>query len=150
MERTDGADPAARSAGAPPAGPCPDLRQRAEEEGAVLEARDRISLSPDDTRRLLHELRVHQIELELQNEELRRAQLELEISHARFHDLYELAPVGYFMLSEEGLILQANLTAASLLGVARGQLIDQPLTRFIVPEDSDNYYLLRRRLGEAA
>src|SRR4249920_3841213 len=87
-------------------------------------------LSPEAARRALHELRVHQIELEMQNEELRRIQEELEGSRARYFDLYDLAPVGYFTLNEQGLILEANLTAAKLLGVARSALVKQPLSRF--------------------
>jgi hypothetical protein len=67
-------------------------------------------------------LQVHQIELEMQNEELRRAQEELEASRARYFDLYDLAPVGYFTLSEQGLILEANLTGAGLLGLGRRDL----------------------------
>jgi diguanylate cyclase (GGDEF)-like protein/PAS domain S-box-containing protein len=98
------------------------------------------ALSPDVARRALHELRVHQIELEMQNVELRRTQEELEGSRARYFDLYDLAPVGYFTLSERGLILEANLTAAKLLGVARGALVKQPLSRFILPEDQDIHY----------
>jgi PAS domain S-box-containing protein len=98
------------------------------------------ALSPDAVRRALHELRVHQIELEMQNVELRRAQEELEGSRARYFDLYDLAPVGYFTLSERGLILEANLTAAKLLGVARGALVKQPLSHFILPEDQDIHY----------
>jgi PAS domain S-box-containing protein len=89
---------------------------------------------------ILHELRVHQIELELQNEELRRTQAELEASWSRYFDLYDLAPVGYFTLSKKGMILEANLTAATLLGVARGALVQQPLSRYILPEDQDIYY----------
>ena len=104
--------------------------------------------SPEETRRALHELQVHQIELEMQNEELRRTQEELEASRARYFDLYDLAPVGYFTLSEQGLILEANLTAARLLGVARGALVKQPLSRFILPEDQDIYYLHRKELLE--
>ena len=68
---------------------------------------------------MLHDLRVHQIELETQNEELRRAHVELDATRARYFDLYDLAPVGYCTLSAKGLILQSNLTAATLLGVVR-------------------------------
>ena len=84
----------------------------------------------------------------MQNEELRRAQGELEASRARYFDLYDLAPVGYFTLSEQGLILEANLTGAGLLGVARSALVKQPLTRFILPEDQDIYYRHRKQLFE--
>jgi diguanylate cyclase (GGDEF)-like protein/PAS domain S-box-containing protein len=98
------------------------------------------TLSPEVVRRALHELRVHQIELEMQNVELRRTQEELDGSRARYFDLYDLAPVGYFTLSERGLILEANLTAAKLLGLARGALVKQPLSRFILPEDQDIHY----------
>ncbi len=103
-------------------------------------------LSLEATRQLLHELRVHQIELEMQNEELRRAQVALDASRARYFDLYELAPVGYVTLSESGLVSQANLTAAALLGVTRGDLVRQPLSRFIHEEDGDDFYLLRKQL----
>jgi PAS domain S-box-containing protein len=82
----------------------------------------------------------------MQNEELRRAQIELEASRARYFDLYDLAPVGYFTLSEEGMILEANLTVAGLLGVGRNALVKQPLTRFIFPEDQDTYYRHRKQL----
>ncbi len=104
--------------------------------------------SPERARQLLHELRVHQIELEMQNDELRRTQEELEASRVRFFDLYDLAPVGYFTLSEEGIILEANLTVAILLGVGRGALVKQPLSRFILPEDQDIYYWHRKQLLE--
>ena len=74
-------------------------------------------------RQTFHELRVHQIELEMQNEELRRSQSELATSRARYFDLYELAPVGYLSFSQQGIILEANLTFATLLGVERRALI---------------------------
>lgn len=125
-----------------------DLRRRAEEKARADEAKPQERLSPEEAGCLLHDLQVHQIELELQNEELRRAQGEVEASRARYFDLYNLAPVGYCTVSEKGLILEANLTVASLLGVARGALVQQPLHRFILPEDQDIYYLHRKQFSE--
>ena len=87
------------------------------------------SASPEALREALHELQVHQIELEMQNEELRRMHLELDTGRARYFDLYDLAPVGYCTLSEKGMILEANFTAATLLGVNRGALVGQPVSR---------------------
>lgn len=106
------------------------------------------SLTPERTGPLLYELRVHQIELEMQNEELRRAQEELDAARARYFDLYDLAPVGYLTLSENGLVLEANLTAANLLSVTRNALIRRPLTRFILKEEQDVFYYHRERLVE--
>lgn len=124
------------------------LRRRAEEKIRADEAQTRETPSPEEAGRLLHELQVHQMELEMQNEELRRAQSELEASRARYFDLYDLAPVGYFTISEQGLILEANLTGAGLLGVGRSDLVKQPLTRFILPEDQDIYYRHRKQVFE--
>ncbi len=124
-----------------------DLRKCAEE--VLPEGRADIhNLSSEEVRHLLHELQVHQIELEMQNEELRRAQQELEASRDRYADLYDFAPIGYFTLSEKGSILEVNLTAAAMLGVERGQLIKQPLAHFIDRGDQDTYYLHRRQLFE--
>jgi two-component system cell cycle sensor histidine kinase/response regulator CckA len=131
--------------------PAVDLRRRAEEavRGKAAGMPENMeNLSPGEARQVLHELRVHQIELEMQNEELRRAQGELEASQARYFNLYDLAPVGYFTLSEQGLILEANLTAAASLSLARGALVKQPLSRFILPEDQDIYYRHRKLLIE--
>jgi PAS domain S-box-containing protein len=125
-----------------------DLRRQAEEiarEKAAQSAGKLESMSLDEIQEVLHELRVHQIELEMQNEELRRVQLELDTARTWYFDLYDMAPVGYVTLSEQGLILEANLTAATLLGVAQGELVNQPLTRFILPEDQDIYYLHRKQ-----
>jgi PAS domain S-box-containing protein len=124
-----------------------ELRRQAEEI-----ARDEVSLSlletlpPAAVRQTLQELRVHQIELEMQNEELRRAQCELEAARERYFDLYDLAPVGYVTLSESGLILEGNLTAATLLGVARGVLVKRAFAQFIHSEDQELYYRHRQQL----
>jgi len=128
-----------------------DLRQKAEalaREQATRTAEDSADLSPEKIRNTLHELRVHQIELEIQNEELRRAQEEIEAGRARYFDLYDMAPVGYCTLSEQGIILEANLTAAKLLGTTRGMLVKQPISRFILKDDQDIYYLHRKKLFE--
>ncbi|MCY2974950.1 MAG: PAS domain-containing protein [Planctomycetota bacterium] len=103
-------------------------------------------LSSEETNRLLHELQVHQIELELQNEELRRAQFELDGSRSRYFDLYELAPTGYCIVSEQGLIEETNLTTSKLLGVDRSRLIKQPISRFIFKEDQDRFYLNHKQI----
>jgi PAS domain S-box-containing protein len=112
-------------------------------------ATDRQHVSPEGMDRAIHDLQVHQIELELQNEELRRTQDELEASRARYFDLYDLAPVGYFTLNARGTILQANLTGAGLLGVSRSLLVGAYFSRFITAEDCDTYYLRQRQLGQS-
>ncbi len=124
------------------------LRQRAEEMAGPGGASIPESLSPETAREVLHDLRVHQIELEMQNEELRRAQEALEASRARYFDLYDLAPIGYLTFNDDGLILEANLAAAELLGVTRNALTKQPLARFVAREDQDAYYQHGRRLIE--
>lgn len=106
------------------------------------------SLSPVDIISIFHELQVHQIELDLQNEELRRAQAKLDSLRARYFNLYDLAPVGYCTISEKGLILESNLTAATLLGTSRSELLKQPLSRFIFRDDQDTYYMHRKNLLE--
>ncbi len=89
---------------------------------------------------LLHELQVHRIELEMQNEALRQTQAKLETSHDRYVELYEFAPVAYLTLSRAGLIDQANLTCATLLGKARQSLLRRRFNDFVVPEDGDLWH----------
>ncbi len=101
----------------------------------------------EDTLRLLHELHVHRAELEMQNEQLRSTQLALEESHARYFDLYDLAPVGYVSLNEDGVIVEANLQAALMLGVNRSALLGARLASSVLPEDQDAFYHHRRSLA---
>jgi PAS domain S-box-containing protein len=87
------------------------------------------------TRRLVHELEVHQIELEMQNAELRQAQEELELSRDKYAELYDFAPVGYFTFDARGVIREVNLTGAKLLGIVRRTLVNKPFIRFIADAD---------------
>jgi PAS domain S-box-containing protein len=95
--------------------------------------------SPFFIKRTLHDLQVHQIELEMQNEKLRKAQVEIEAARVRYFDLYDLAPVGYMTLTDEGVILESNYAAAALLGKSRRGLAKQPLISFIAEEDQESY-----------
>lgn len=93
-----------------------------------------------DIDELLYELGVHQIELELQNEELRESQLKLEESQRKYFDLYNFAPDGYFSLDHDGIILEVNLTGASLLSVERRNLHKTAFIQYIVPDHRNIFH----------
>ncbi len=95
---------------------------------------------PRPAEKLLHELQVHQIELEMQNEQLRQAQVELEKSRDRYVDFYDFAPAGYLTLNHEGMIDEINLTGAALLGVERGKLPYHRFISFVATDDRDRWY----------
>ena len=95
---------------------------------------------------MLHELRVHQIELEMQNEEMRESQVAMDIMRTRYFDLYDLAPIGYLTLNQHNQIQQANLTVANMLGLARSTLINKPFTQLILKADQDVFYLHSKQL----
>ncbi|MFP4308940.1 MAG: PAS domain S-box protein [Desulfococcaceae bacterium] len=140
-----------KDAAEPLAGRGEDLRRKAEalaRERADWTPQDIAALSPEEIRETLHELRVNQIELELRNEELRAARAQIEAERARYFDLYDRAPVGYFTLSAQGLILDANLAAAALLDTPRAALVKRPISRFILKEDRDVYHRHRKNLFE--
>jgi PAS domain S-box-containing protein len=96
----------------------------------------------------IHELRVHQIELEMQNEELLRLQLEADVQRARYFDLYDLAPVALLTLSDIGIIRAANHTAESLLGLSGSEIINQSIAQVIYQEDYANFRAHRKILFE--
>ena len=124
-----------------------ELHRRAEE--ILLKGREELDkIPPADMQNAFHELRVHQIELEMQNEELRRVQQELETSREKYFTLYDLAPAGYVSLNDKGIILEANLSVATQLGRERSHLVRQPLNRFIHREDQDLYYICHKQLVE--
>ena len=136
-----------------PQNPVPKARAFRERAEEVFRKREGILLpeqmgdvSPEAARLALYELGVHQIELEMQNEELRRAFNELEDARARYFNLYDLAPVGYLAVNQQGLIQESNLTSATLLGVGRLALVKKSISHFIFKEDQDSYYMLIQKL----
>ena len=114
-----------------------ELYRRAENQlrNQRRNSRDRIVKVETDTKRLQHELEVHQIELEMQNEELKESRNKMERLLEKYEDFYDFAPVGYFSVSELGVIQEVNLTGAALLGVGRSRLIHQRLPFFVSPSD---------------
>ena len=127
------------------------LREAAEERLAHLNDTDMLrspshEVAPDSDAALLHELQVHQIELEMQNNTLRGAQLELEVARDRYLDLFEFAPVGYVTLDHSGVIEEANLTVTRLLGVNRKWLLGRRFAAMIVSEDRDKWHRYFQKL----
>jgi two-component system, cell cycle sensor histidine kinase and response regulator CckA len=112
-----------------------DLRDRAEEKFTLLQTAKPLPKKQSDIQALLHELQVHQIELETQNAQLRLAESEAEAAQRKYADLYDLAPVGYFTLDEHGDIEEVNLTGAALLGLERGLLQRQRFALHVVEAD---------------
>ena len=113
------------------------LRARAEAE--LAHAPD-AEVSAQSAQELLHELRVHQIELEMQNGQLRQSQAALEESRDRYADLYEFAPVAYLTLTREGMLAEVNLTCATLLGVDRKRLLNRNFGTFVDPDERDRWH----------
>ncbi|MDO9035903.1 MAG: PAS domain S-box protein [Methanoregula sp.] len=123
-------------------------KRKQREEDFRKKTLQQLQASYENLQRTETDLQLHQTELEVQNEELRQAQLSLEVSRQRYFELYDLAPAGYLTISGQGLILHANLTAATLLGVERHQLEEKSFTRYIVPDDQDIFYHCRKKLDE--
>jgi PAS domain S-box-containing protein len=111
-----------------------ELRRRAEKQLIARGAKENDGRTDDENRRLLHELQVHQIELEMQNAELRQSRDEVEKALGEYTDLYDFAPVGYLTLDRAGIIRGANLTFASLVGIERSQLLDRGFGRLVTAE----------------
>lgn len=97
---------------------------------------------------VLHELQVHQVELELQDEELRRSRIEIEATLYRQVELYDFAPVGCLTVDRNCGVLEANLTAAGMLGCERGQLLERSLISFLVPQSASVLRAMLARLSQ--
>ncbi|MCB0166759.1 MAG: PAS domain S-box protein, partial [Anaerolineae bacterium] len=122
-----------------------DLRRRAEEQSEGITSADSPDYAAHDLAKIVEDLRIHQVELEIQNQDLREAQQQLEISREQYRVLYDSAPVGYFTLDAAGVILAANLTGAALLNVERPALLQQSFLSFTDYADRDTFYLHLRR-----
>jgi hypothetical protein len=125
------------------------IRDEAPDSSLRLRAKTHLKKKPQkkgaaaketDTQKLLHELQVHQIELEIQNEELMRARAEREALLAKYTDLYDFAPVGYLTLARDGSVLQVNLTGARLLGVERSRLLRRPFQSLVTEGTRADFY----------
>jgi PAS domain S-box-containing protein len=123
------------------------LRQKAEK---VLEeeVKDLQEIAVDDLKHLIHELRTYQIELEMQNDELYKAQQRLEESRHKYLQLFEFAPIGYFILNKKGVILEVNLTGTQLLGMEGEYLLKTGFSRYVATDYQDVYYFHLKKLLE--
>ena len=130
------------------AGAVASLRGRAEQklQRGLADNQDPENLQPEEIRATIHDLQVHQIELEMQNDELHRIQEALETARERYENLFEFAPVGYFTLNGKDQILEANLTAVQLLHIDRAILMGRPFSTLVAPESRHQYHHLRQRL----
>jgi len=139
--------------------PCPILKTHPSTSANAAELRRRVEARLKEqpahpapprteagTKRLLHELQVHQLELEMQNAELQEARDKVETLLETYTDLYDFAPVGYFSVDEQGLILEVNLTGAALLGQERSRLINRRLESFVVPESRAAFLAFFRKI----
>lgn len=126
--------------------PAMELRSEAEKKLAYLEELSG-EITAEDVQKLVHELRVHQIELEMQNAQLAASQAEIEKSRKKYSDLFDFAPVGYLSIDEDGLILEANLAIATLLGTERRWMINSPFQKYIVVADRDAFRLHLQKIS---
>lgn len=124
------------------------IRRLAEEKLSGASSIDLEKMTPDEVRRVVHELEVHQVELEIQNEQLEEAQREAEVSRERYRHLYESAPIGYMTIDAEGAIRSVNASAAELLHRTRAQVLGRKLSTFVAAEHQDRWHFARRALME--
>ncbi len=121
------------------------LRAKAEK---LLQRKPKADTSARPVEELVHELQVHQIELEMQNEELRRAHVSMEEARDRYVDLYEFAPLGYITINREAEIVEINLAAAALLGADRSKIVNRRFSTFVSDRDKDRWHRLFSNMME--
>jgi PAS domain S-box-containing protein len=119
--------------------PATELRRKAEQRLGETKVEPLEKLSENDVRALVHELQVHQIELKMQNEELRSAQAAVAEVSRKYTDLFDFAPTGYFVWDELGAIREVNLSGAALLGLDRSAAMNKRFGQFVVLEDRPKF-----------
>ena len=124
-------------------------RLRRQAEASLKQRPDTEQQTVDHVLELIHELEVHQVELEMQNEELRRAQLEISALHREYEDLYEFAPCGYVTLNSRGIITRCNLTGVTLLGANKPKIIGVGLSSFVDPKYREDLWKALKQSGES-
>jgi PAS domain S-box-containing protein len=124
-----------------------DVKIRARAEELLRDKINDLNIPPDVSE-LIHELQVHQIELEIQNEELKRYQSQLQTSKNRYFELYNLAPIGYFTLDENELIKDVNIAGANLLGLDKNKLVNRAFIRFIAFKSRNKFFELVKNFME--
>lgn len=124
------------------------LRQRAGNLAGKRRTSEAGGLKEKDPRTIRHKLQDHRTDLEMQNEELQRTGKEPEAALSKYFDLFNFAPVGYFTINEAGLIVEANLAGADLLGVKRGFLIKRPFHSFVAGESQPEFKAFCKRVFE--
>jgi len=126
----------------------PSLRERAEQllNVSIEPTSEAHQISSEDLHRLIHELEVHAVELEIQNAELKETRDELEMSRQRYYSLFDTAPVGYFTLDPKGMIVEVNQAGLLMLGLARERIVNMPFTTFVAEQDLQPFIIMLRRL----
>lgn len=122
-----------------------NLRAEAEKRVTLNPRVDYSTMSATDIASLVHELKTHQIELEMQNDEMRRAQDELLFAHEQYSELYEFAPIGYITTDDRGVIQRANLTLSNMIDIPRSELMNKELQQFFVKDDLNELYILQQK-----
>lgn len=126
------------------------FRHKAERMMSGIAQNEDINLSTREIQELLHQIQVQHIELEMQNDELRISNEEVEIQRHKFVDLYDLAPIGYFILDSNGIILEVNTTGCTQLERVKRTILNRRFQSFLNPDDTDAFYLFLQRILESS
>lgn len=106
------------------------------------------NFSLKEIKSMIHEIQVHQVELEMQNDELQRSQEKIEVSEAKYFDLFNFAPIGFAVINEDNIIEEVNLTLSEMLKYTKADLLEKEFIKFVKWDDRDNFYFLINNIDE--